>query len=503
MASTEDLKNSPDFTNAAYCRMSPAWDLWTDVTGGQDPIRAKGEVYLPKEPAEDPQDYKVRLARSLFFEDARDCQINLGGLVFRKSPTLGDDVPDLVRKYSENIDNAGSHLEVFLQRLFEDGFYGHSFVVVERPPADPNIRNLADEQKSGARSYLCLRQAKDALNWQKAVINGKTVLAQITFRECTSVPDGLFGEQEVMRWRVYLLNEDGDAAWQLWEEQETDRDALGRFAAKAKRPVMIDSDVIRTRAGVPLKRLPIAVHYGEQEDFLVSRPPLKGIADIVVGYYQKYSDKSNIQHHTCAVTLVIEGDPNDNSDKTLGGNRVLYVGQGQKAYFLEVNGDSIPSLERDLEMLQKRLVAKGLDFVQEDHRVPTTATESLLAYTTRTSKLGKMVRSTKNCAEELFDIMAEMEGVARTDRESKRGGSISLGVDENALTLSPEELDKYSLMNERGQMSLRTVWAMMARADKLPEDFDADKEQAELDAAAKKQMELNAKQFDAGMESTP
>ena len=84
-----------------------------------------------------------------------------------------------------------------------------------------------------------------------------------------------------------------------------------------------------------------------------------------------------------------------------------------------------------------------------------------------------------------------------------QGGSISLGVDENSLILTPDLLDKFSVMNERGQLSLPTLWKMMGRDDLLPEDFSEENEQKLLDAAAEKQMELNAKQFDAGMESTP
>src|SRR5215216_5127536 len=300
-----EAKNSPDFTNAAYSRMCGAWSLLTDVLAGQDTIRAAREKYLPKEPAELPEDYDVRLARSLFFEDYRDCVVNLTGLVFRKSPTLGEDVPDQIKSLSENIDNAGTHLDVFLQRLFEDGFYGHSFIVVDMPAQSKPAETAQDEL--GIRSYWTLKQAKDALNWRTAVIDGRTVLSQITFKECVIVADGDFGEKEVERYRVYRINGFGNAEWQLWEETDKS-DETGK-----KETILIDDGEIKTKQGKPLRRLPIAVHYGEHEGFLESRPPLRGVADISVGYYQRFSDLSNIEHHTCAVTLVIESDPNENA----------------------------------------------------------------------------------------------------------------------------------------------------------------------------------------------
>lgn len=490
----DEQKNSPDFTCAAYTSMCAAWTLWGDVLGGQDAIKAKAETYLPKEPAEDDEDYKRRLARSIFFEDPRDCQINLGGMVFRKSPTLGDDVPDLLKQLCENIDNAGTHLDVFLQRVFEDGFYGHSFIVVDRPPQDPEVRTAADEIATGARSYWCMRQAKDAVNFRPLIMRGKTEIGQISFKECTKEPDGRFGEKEVVRYRVYLLDEFGNAQWEVWIETD-------KTNAEGKKETILEaSGPILTKRGKPLKRLPIAVHYGEREGFLESRPPLKGIADISVSIYQKYSDLSNIEHFTCVPTLVITGGDDQKNDFVMGGNRAIFLPMGATADFLQVDGKSIEHLEKDIENLQKRLVAKGLDFVNDDHYVPPTATEVVLSYTERTSKLAKMVRSLKDCTELALEITAEMEGI---DFKRDGGGSVMLGVDENSLTLSAEQMRILSEWNERGQLSLHTLWQIMDRADQLPDDFDETAELARLKQAALEQMELNAKQFDAGDESTP
>jgi hypothetical protein len=494
--------DTPNFTNAWYEAMLPTWQFLEDLLEGQDTVKSKDTAYLMQEPAELADDYNRRLNRSLFFEDYRDCVINLTGMVFRKPPVLGDDVPELIRGkeavkddsglvtsaavegLAESIDNAGTHINIFLQRVFEDAFFGHSFIVVDMPAADPNVQTAADERAAGGRPYWCMRKVIDTPNWRTEVINGRTALTQITFREITCEPDGLFGEIEVVRFRVYRLNEFGNAEWQIWVESAVDGEEI--------KVVLNSSGPILTKKGVPLKRLPVAVHYGEYEGFLQSRPPLKGIADINLGYYQKYSDLTSIEHHTCAVTLALIGVDDQSGDVTMGGNRVIYLPMGADAKFLEVNGDSIPALERDLDSLEKRMVHKGLDFVQEDHRVPATATEVMLAYTQRTSKLSRMVRSLIDCAEEALSITAEMEGLPE-------GGSITLGVDENSLTLTPAQLQVYSAMNVQDQLTLPTLWAMMERADLLPEDFSPQNEEKALQDAQQRRAELEAKQFDSGV----
>lgn len=499
--------DQPDFCHPWYSEMKPTWDFLSDMLAGQSTVKAKGNTYLPQEEGETDKEYAARLLRSLIFEDYRDCRANLTGMVFRKSPRLGTDVPEEIRGLeeivdpetkevkqqhkpglAENIDNAGTALTVFLQRVFEDAFNGHSFIVVDMPPLSENVRTAADEIALGARAYWCMRSASDAINWMWELRNGKAQLTQITFRECTFERKGRFGVEEVIRYRVYFLDAEGNANWELWREE------LDKTTQK-KSFIQEGGDVIRTKKGQALKRLPVAIHYGEYEGYLKSRPPLKGIADINLAYYQKYSDLTNIEHFACTVTLCVTGvGEGEQKDYVLGGNRVITLGTNQDAKFLSVEGESLSHLENDLKTLEKRMVNKGLDFIQEEHRVPATATEITLSYIQRTSKLSRMARGLKDATEEALSITAELEGL-------DQGGTCSLGVDENSLILSAELVDKYSLMNERGQLSRQTFWKLLQRGDYLPDDFDAVDEDNKLMAAEERQLELNAKQFDAGNES--
>src|SRR5688572_2397301 len=161
--------DTPDYQNAWYAEQLPVWELLSHMLDGQDKVKELTTIYLPQEPAELSEDYERRLKRSVFFEDYRDCVFNLTGMVFRKAPTLSDDVHELIRGkeavkneagevteepkegLAENIDSAGTHLNVFLQRVFVDGFNGHSFIVVDLPPAGADIEAARDDYDSGSR----------------------------------------------------------------------------------------------------------------------------------------------------------------------------------------------------------------------------------------------------------------------------------------------------------------------------------------------------------------
>jgi hypothetical protein len=91
-------------------------------------------------------EYSVRLQRAAFFNVFRHTITGLAGFVFRIPPTLDEDVPVVIAgKESEdegtetegiweNIDNAGTHGDVFARDLLVDAMIaGHAAILVEYP----------------------------------------------------------------------------------------------------------------------------------------------------------------------------------------------------------------------------------------------------------------------------------------------------------------------------------------------------------------------------------
>lgn len=155
--------NEPDYANAAHVAMSLAWTIVGDVSGGTAQMRAKSTEYLPQEPAEQSGAYNRRLGRSVFFNAYSRTRDALVGMVFRNDLKLDGDVPGNIRGHLENIDLAGSHIDVFAKELFTDAFEGHAFVLVDMPPALPEGSTKADEIESGRRPYWVTYKACQAL----------------------------------------------------------------------------------------------------------------------------------------------------------------------------------------------------------------------------------------------------------------------------------------------------------------------------------------------------
>jgi hypothetical protein len=93
----EDLKNKPAYKCAAYQKMELGWKIVRDVSGGTLHLRESKSEYLPVEPAEDFRDFSIRLSRAIFFNAFERTLHGLVGMVFRKEPKLGKDVPEIIR----------------------------------------------------------------------------------------------------------------------------------------------------------------------------------------------------------------------------------------------------------------------------------------------------------------------------------------------------------------------------------------------------------------------
>jgi hypothetical protein len=127
-------KDLPSTLSKAAKAQAAAVEIVRDLMGGTDQLHSKGPIYLPKAPGEEPANYSVRLQRAEFHNFYRRTVEGLVGLIFRKDPVLGDDVPAPIREQWENIDNAGTHGDVFAADLAQDASQREEARYRENPP---------------------------------------------------------------------------------------------------------------------------------------------------------------------------------------------------------------------------------------------------------------------------------------------------------------------------------------------------------------------------------
>src|SRR5512146_2144402 len=241
LPSTED--NLPSTVSPCAAKQATVVAMIRDMWGGTERIRAASTKYLPKAPGEQADDYRDRLNRSVFFNAFRSAIEGLTGCVFRKDPILGDDVPAVIggeMGHWENIDNAGTHGDVFIRDLLQDALStGHCGIFVEYPKTDGTQTRADETGPDSLRPYWIKIPKDNILSWRLANIGGRNVLTQIVWKECTYVPQGAFGEKEQTRYRVLFRKDAGEVGVQLLEITEN------------RTVVEVDAGLYPTQADIP------------------------------------------------------------------------------------------------------------------------------------------------------------------------------------------------------------------------------------------------------------
>lgn len=462
--------NSPDYRSQEYQKMHEDLVKVHDAWGGTKKIRAAGTTYLPKWPKEKQLAYQRRLVKSLFFNVFKMTVQSLVGLAFLKPPTLGTDVPPVMVEWLENCDLNNTKWTVFAKELLEDAVRdGHAFLYVDMPPPLPQGATLADERAAGRRPYWVKYQKSQYCNHQFETMDGRTWLTQITFRECATEPDGMFGQKEVERYRVLR-----PGSWQLFKKEK-------------------EVFILEDEGETSLKTIPISVVYGQKDGELLSTPPLLDLVDLNIDHYQLRSDLRHVMHVACVPIPYAVGRSDAQTPLEVGPNVLVDLEPGGSIGFAEITGASIDRVQNELASTVAQMATLGMSVLANpDTRTAITATEKILDFAQESSQLATIMQSHKDCLETGLQYMAEYA-------ELPEGGSVNLNQDLMNFTLDANTISTYSGLVREGQLTVETLWQILKAGGKLPDGFDPVKEAEGLAIQSEKSASNLLKAFDRGM----
>ncbi|ODT85642.1 MAG: hypothetical protein ABS78_19455 [Phenylobacterium sp. SCN 70-31] len=375
---------------------------------GEYAMKAAGVAYLPKEPAEEDDEYKNRLARSTFinyFE--RTLQTAAGKVLSRPINLVGAD--DILKVWSEDIDLEGNHLDQFLKTVFIDGLaYGVTYILVDSlASATPN-RTVADDRAQGIRPYFVHVPNKRLINWRFERVNGRYKLTLAVIDESGMVPDGEFDEKFVNRVRVLR-----PGSYQVIQ-REPDPNPV-----KAKEGKTVDVVVEEGPYG---DTIPLVPFYTNRTGRFEAHPPLHNLATLNLRHYQSKSDQNNILKVARVPSIVWKrsspvGDTEPQRTIALGGNQSFEIGPDEELGFLEHTGAAIEAGQDDLNDLEEQMTKVGFQLVARDTSGDVTATENTLNSAEAHAALTAYAENFKDTVELALKHMVEMGGEPNIEPE--------------------------------------------------------------------------------------
>lgn len=338
--------------NDAYQAMEPEWQLVRDLLGGTRAMRKAGPRWLPREPPESLEAYRIRLNRSVLFNGVGRALETLVGKLMAQPVQLLDPVDKDINALVGDIDLAGRDLSGFAADILKAALVdGVTHVLVDYPSdtaGGQSSASFADERRHAARPYLVHVPAADLIGWRLAPADGgNSHLDRVRIRERVVEADGLWGERTIEQIRVL-----SPGAYALYRRPESATTGANEWQQVAGGET--------SYPGLPLFTL-----YANRCGFMLGRPSLMDLAWLNLAHWQSSSDQRHILHVARVPILFGRNLADNGSDIEIGPNRLIFGnGDGADLKFVEHSGAAIAAGRQDLLDLEDRMAVLGLDLLR-------------------------------------------------------------------------------------------------------------------------------------------
>ena len=434
--------------NGAWSAMAPDWELVHDLLGGTRSMRAAGERWLPREPRESFQAYRIRLNRTVLFNGIGRALQTLVGKPFQKPVTLTDDAHPDIRRICENLDLGGRDITVFARDILRAAVSdGLTHVLIDYPLGGVTAegRTLADERARGIRPYLVHIPARDLIGWRLSEEGVGGTLDRVRIREVVVERDGTWGERPVEQIRVL---EPG--RWETWR-----RGAGGssdRWARHASGETSMDA-------------IPLVTIYADRTGFMTARPGLIDLAWLNLAHWQSSSDQRHILHVARVPILFGRNLKVGEDGIEIGPNRLL-IGDGDNAdlRYVEHSGAAIEAGRQDLADLEDRMAVMGLDLLVQ-RSGGMTATERAIDAARADSALSSAVRAVEEGLTRALRLAADWMSI-----DQAAAGSVTLDTDIGLGPDAAQEIDMLLRMRLAGELSREAFLSEIRRRGVIDAD---------------------------------
>ncbi len=445
------MSDDPSKTLPAVDAMREDWAIIDDLMGGTKAMRAAGKRRLPQWPKEENDAYKERLGLSTLLPVLSETVQNMTGRVFAESITLGDDIPESIQAFTQNIDRQGNNLQVWAQSLFSNALsHGLCHVFVDYPnttdkDGKPLIRTAAEEKEAKVRPYAVMVTPRQVIGWLSSEVDGEHSLTQFWYMEAIEERDGIFGVKVIPQIRVLV-----PGGWSVYREVQGD-----------------DGKKVWTQTSQgasSLSIIPLATLYTKRTGFMTAKPPLLELAHLNVKHWQSQSDQDNILHVARVPMLAISGIDDATWELKVGTSNATKLPTGGEMKWVEHTGASIEAGRDSLDDLQNDMRIAGAKLLEKDKQATKTATQSTAEEAQEMSPLQTM-------AGQLEDTIDQMLQFFALYTKQEEGGHVTVNgnFDED---FTPEiSIPALVQLSSAGKISDETLFSELKRRRVISEDI--------------------------------
>ena len=378
----------------------PTVTMTRDAVKGDAAIKAKGVTYLPAEFAKtDEARYLSYKNRSFYLGMTKQAEKSTIGMIFRKSPDVGEGLPAFLESIKGNIDGAGQSIEqVAKYGAKEQEETGRIGFLADYPPLDTNLTK-SEEGAVGARPLLVSYAFEAIINWKTDIINGASQLVLVVLCEKVGADDNdEFTHNEESQYRILRLR-DG-----VYTQELVDKN--GDTIEEEFSPLMA--------GGFPFNYIPFYIAGTENNLPSVDQPLLSDLAIVNIAHYQTTADhRENLYIHgqlTLGVSTELDAAQFEQANPKgiiVGARSGYYLGKGGS--FQTATAPESSSLRVGLQDLEAQAISIGAKLVTKSGQAETAEAARIKA-SGEVSALDTMVNNLSDALENVLEDMLLFAG---------------------------------------------------------------------------------------------
>lgn len=424
-------------------RMRQKWEIMQAVTNGTEYLHENAEIYLPREPRENPtrteegveyDPWKARVNLSVLAPFTKRLIHNAAGMVLRRRVQLEGGDPYWEEEFRKDVDGDGTSLDQYAKKRLEVALtYGMSSLIVDAQAREST--SGADELQP-LRPYFVPVDPWQYLGSRRESDAPGAPLTMFRYQEERKTDAGKYGEEYVPIARII-----SPGTFEVFEADKQERVESGNFA---------------------LNYVPLVNIYAEREGFLCSSPPLADVAHLNIAHYRRLADLLHSLHIAAIGLLVLEDY--EGTEGVTGLNYAIKMNPNTKAYWVECDAGSFVAQSELLDRLENEISHLGVTKLLGQKFVAESADAKRIDQQQANCVLAVAAMELEAALNDAFRMASEYNGLEPP--------KVIISRDFDFYRLLGQDVSVLSELEDKGQITTELFHKILFHGEWIPEDVD-------------------------------
>lgn len=437
-----------------YSKRQKQWQVIRDCIEGEDAIKNKGEVYLPRAKGYSIQRYEAYKLRAEWVNYTRRVLTGLHGMVFRKRPSIT--YPEGLKNVIENVDRRGTNVFRFASNTFKDALpVTFGGLLVDMPQNNARTKLDAEEQK--IYPYMKYYKAENIINWKTKIVNGIEQLSMVVLAELYEDAQDEFSHDIKIQYRVCEIKE-GFYQQRLFKPQGS-KNKSGIIEYQIEEiPISINGNKLTEIPFYPLF---------EPEP---TTPFMLDLARANVSHYRKSADYENGVHLTTIPTGYVTGQEQpvgeDGEPESIGLGEdafLFFENENSKVGNLCFAGEGLTHSEKALELSMSNMAILGSRLVVTEKGTSESADSAKIHRAGENASLADLANYVSDAFTKALKTIAEWMDVEGTVL-------FELNTDYDTLAFDPNALNSIANLSRENKLPLPYIFDILKAGEYTPTD---------------------------------